>query len=71
MSHLLRGEDERLDESQGSNRFARSSGIMKSIRRSFRRRKKTRAPKEQNKPAEWIEDERKVKDGSCHFRVRF
>ena len=71
MSSLLRGngEDEALDDSHAP-RFNRGSGIMKSIRKSFRRRKKTRMAKE-HKPKEWIDDEQKVRDGTCQFRVSY
>merc|ERR1712131_297125 len=66
--------------------FSRGSGLMKSLRRSFRRLK--RPPLRRNdpptpvvtqpvvdgtrqKPPEFLEDEIKVKQGTCQFKVKY
>eukprot|EP00918_Siedleckia_nematoides_P051315 GHVU01112299.1.p1 GENE.GHVU01112299.1~~GHVU01112299.1.p1 ORF type:complete len:537 (+),score=43.10 GHVU01112299.1:265-1875(+) len=43
---------------------------MERIRRSFRRKKKDHVP-ESSKPHQWQEDERKVREGTCSFQVRY
>ncbi|CAG5098547.1 Oidioi.mRNA.OKI2018_I69.XSR.g15765.t3.cds [Oikopleura dioica] len=51
----------------------RGSGLLKSIRRSFRKRK-PKPPQltaDAQKPVEWQDDERKVNDGTCEFRVKY
>jgi len=66
--------DDRQDgHSHHNASFSRGSGLLKSIRKSFRRRK----PKppalsaDAQKPVEWLDDERKVNDGTCEFRVKY
>ena len=67
-------DEERIGLGGGNEQrrgFIRGSGIMKSIRKSFRRRKKETPQTRQNqKPNEWLEDELKVKNGTCQFKVR-
>lgn len=49
---------------------------MDKIRKSFRARKKDKSDKsdkivlESNKPHQWQEDERKVREGNCSFQVK-
>ena len=59
-----------------SGGFMRGSGIMKSIRKSFRRRKNRQEQnqtgnqsRQTQKPNEWLQDELKVKNGTCQFKV--
>lgn len=69
MSLLL---EDRIEEPTTTTRpFQRGGGIMKSIRKSFRRRKKAPTTVTEQKPQEWIDDERKVRDGICEFRVKY
>jgi len=43
---------------------------MERLKRTFSMRKKHDTNIESNKPHQWQEDERKVREGSCSFQVK-
>jgi len=43
---------------------------MERLKRTFSMRKKRDTSIESNKPHQWQEDERKVREGSCSFQVK-
>jgi len=43
---------------------------MERLKRTFSMRKKRDTNIESNKPHQWQEDERKVREGSCSFQVK-
>ncbi|KAH9509147.1 hypothetical protein Btru_049208 [Bulinus truncatus] len=58
-------------ERQGSKRFGRYRNIMQSLRRRLSFRKKKDHVPECSKPHQWQEDEKKVREGTCSFQVRY
>ncbi|XP_055880903.1 protein numb-like isoform X2 [Biomphalaria glabrata] len=55
----------------GSKRFGRYRNIMQSLRRRLSFRKKKDHVPECSKPHQWQEDEKKVREGTCSFQVRY
>ncbi|XP_059161097.1 protein numb-like isoform X2 [Physella acuta] len=58
-------------EQRESKRFGRYRGIMQSLRRRLSFRKKKDHVPECSKPHQWQEDEKKVREGTCSFQVRY
>ncbi|XP_041352785.1 protein numb-like isoform X3 [Gigantopelta aegis] len=58
-------------ERGGSRRFHRYRNIMHSLKRRLSFRKKKDPVPECSKPHQWQEDEKKVRDGTCSFQVRY
>ncbi|KAL8611155.1 hypothetical protein ACOMHN_064445 [Nucella lapillus] len=60
-----------LLKGRGSKRFHRYRNIMQSLKRRLSFRKKKDHLPECSKPHQWQEDEKKVRDGTCSFQVRY
>ncbi|XP_070179986.1 protein numb-like isoform X2 [Littorina saxatilis] len=60
-----------LDTAPRSKRFPRYRNIMQSLKRRLSFRKKKDHVPECSKPHQWQEDEKKVREGTCSFQVRY
>ncbi|XP_025103945.1 protein numb-like isoform X3 [Pomacea canaliculata] len=58
-------------ERRGSKRFPKYRSIMQSLKRRLSFRKKKDHVPECSKPHQWQEDEKKVREGTCSFQVRY